>query len=79
MKPQKTLFELTIRRRKTFYVIAESPYEASDELKRLLDKADWWFTKDREIVNIKIIAKEYTCFPNDRPVFNDGENLIIKS
>jgi uncharacterized protein YneR len=73
----KTLYELTIKRGKSFYVIAESPNEAQDELSMLLSKADWWYTKDREITNIKILAKEYHCFPDNHPVFGEDENLII--
>jgi hypothetical protein len=73
----KTLYEITVKRGQSFYVIAESPNEAQSEVKRLLDKADWWFSGDREVKNIRVIAKEYHCFPADRPSFSDDENLII--
>jgi hypothetical protein len=75
----KRLYEITIKRGKSFYVVAESPNEASEEVTKLLDKANWWFSGDRYITNIKILAEEYHCFPENHPVFGDDENLIIVS
>jgi hypothetical protein len=73
----KTLYELTIKKGKIFYVLASSPNEAKAELERLLNKAEWWFSDDRKVINIKILAIEYHCFPEDHPVFGENENLII--
>ena len=73
----KTLYEITVKKGRTFYVIAESPNEARDEVHRLLDKAEWWFSDDRKVINIKMIAEEYHCFPENHPVFGENENLII--
>ena len=73
----KTLYEITIKKGKSFYVIANSPNEASEEVLRLLTKADWWFSDDRKVTNIKILAEEYHCFPEGHPVFGENENLII--
>ena len=72
------MYLITIKRGFDFYVIADSPNEAQEELKRLLDKANWWYSKDREIINIEIISKEYHCFPGDKPCFSEhGKDLII--
>ena len=73
----KTLYEITVRKGNSFYVIANSPNEASEEVLRLLTKAEWWFPDDRKVVNIKVLATEYHCFPEGRPVFGGNENLII--
>ena len=73
----RNLYELTVRRGKTFFVIALTPNEAQNILKTLLDKAEWWFSKDRDVVNIKLIATEYHCFPEGKPAFSENENLII--
>jgi len=74
----KTLYLLTIKKGCDFYVLANTPSDAKDELERLLNKAEWWFSSDREVVNIKILSKEYHCFPENHPVFGErGGDLII--
>jgi len=74
----KTLYLLTVKKGCDFYVMADTPNDAKNELERLLDEAEWWFSGDREVVNIKILSKEYHFFPEDHPVFGEyGEDLII--
>ncbi len=73
----KTLY-LIDTKKGSFYIIAETPNDAIAELKKLLNKADWWYSQDRGVINIKIVAKEYYCFPDDKPSFSDhGGELII--
>ena len=40
------------------YVIAESPNQAQETLEKWLRKNDYGFIKDRDVVEIKLIAKE---------------------
>lgn len=76
-KKFKTLY-LIDTKKGSFYVIAETPSDAVYELKRLLNKADWWYSQDRDVISIKILAREYYCLPDDKPLFSDhGGELII--
>lgn len=71
------LYELTVKRGMTFSVVADDPTEAQTELESLLTKANWWF-EDRKVVNIKLVAIEYHCFPGEKPCFSDKfQDLII--
>ena len=77
-KKLKKLYLLTIIRGCDFYVIAESPNDAQHELERLLNKAEWWFSGDRKVINIKLLSTEYSYFPSDKPTFGEkGGDLII--
>ena len=76
-KKLRTLY-LIENKKGNFYVVAETPNDAIAELKRLLNKADWWYSQDRDPHSIKMVATEYHCFPDDKPVFSDkGGELII--
>ena len=77
-KKHKKLYLLTVKRGHDFYVIADSPNEAQNELEKLLNKAEWWFSGDRETVNIKLLSTEYGCYFSDKPNFGEhGGDLII--
>lgn len=72
------LYLLTVQRGQSFYVVAENPLIAQQSLEGLLNKADWWFTDDRKVVNIKLLANEINHFPGDKPVFGGKpDDLII--
>jgi len=61
-----------------FYVVASNPTEAENEIEMLLDKADYGFSGERKVVNIKLLAHELSYFPKDRPSFRErGHELII--
>lgn len=60
-----------------FYVLSDGTTNAELKLSKMLDKADYGFSKDRAIVSIKIIAHEILEFPKGRPNFSSGNRLII--
>jgi hypothetical protein len=64
-----------------YYVIAQSTDAAETELIRLLNLAEYGFSGNREVNNIKLISKELTYFPKDKPNFTNrgGELIIVKS
>ena len=64
-------------RKFTHYVLAEHPTAAKEKLERLLKIADYGFYDDREVTEIKLIAKELTEFPAGKPNFSSGNNLIL--
>lgn len=72
------LYLLTVQRGQSFYIVATSPDVAQNTLEKLLDIAEWWFSDDRKVVNIKLLANELRYFPEDRPFFgNKPDDLII--
>lgn len=62
----------------TFYVVAKHPTQAQEYLKKLLDLANYDFMDYRIAREIKFIAKLVTEKDwNDKPCFNQGNNLLI--
>ena len=60
-----------------YYVVAEHPTDAQDELIRLLNLADYGFVKDREVVKIEVLANLVVEDSDGRISFNKN-NLVIK-
>lgn len=73
----KSLYLLETRSLGTYYVIADDPTQARNKLRGLLDKADYGFNHYREIMVIKLIARELTYFPEDKPNFSSDDTIII--
>ena len=55
----KTLYRVTIRKPVDFYVIAETPAEAYDKVRKFLDNNNFYVTKDRELHMIEVLAEAY--------------------
>ena len=65
----------------TFYVVANDPTEAKLLLESNLDKADYGFSVDREVVTVVLLTHEVTSNFNGKPSFcmkSVGNRLIIK-
>ena len=78
MKPKFNLYQLTIAKNNySCYVIATDPTTAQNKLEELLNKADWWFSGSRKVVEIKLIARELGYFPENRPSFPENLNCLI--
>ena len=71
------LYLLTTQKLGDFYVVASDPTRAETMLILMLNKADYGFSDDRKVVNIKNLATEIHNFPDDKPFFSDKSNLII--
>ena len=76
---RKKLYLVSTKTLGDYYVVAESPNEAQDRLKKLIDKADYGFSDSRKIVNIKLLADELYNFPVNRPNFGKEPILILES
>ena len=61
----------------SFYVLAVTPNDAKSLLEISLDKADYDFSKHREVTEIKMLAKEITEFPKGKPNFCGDHDLIL--
>lgn len=73
------LYLLTTTGLGDYYVVASDPTSAECHLKSMLDSADYGYTHNRKVVNIKLMA---TKVQNDfgvskRPNFSSGDNLIL--
>ncbi len=71
------LYLLTTKGLGDFYSVARNPNEAELKLKALLDKADYGFSDKRKVENIKLLAEELDAFPEGKPFFSSGNNLIF--
>lgn len=60
-----------------FYVVSSSPTHAEEKLKALLDKAEYGFDSERKVTNIKLLAELLGEFPEGKPHFSSGNNLIM--
>jgi hypothetical protein len=72
-----TLYLLTTKGLGDFYIIAKDSLHATNVLGLNLDKADYGFSSQREVENIKIIAKEITTFSEGKLNFSSGNKLIL--
>jgi len=76
MKTERNLYLLTCKTG-SYYVLAVSPNDAKSLLETTLDKADYDFRGNREVTEIKQIAKEIGEFPKDKPFFSADHKLIL--
>jgi hypothetical protein len=60
-----------------FYVVDTDPTSAAEKLGSLLSKSDYGHYGSREITNIKILGKELSNFPEEKPNFSSGHNFIL--
>ncbi len=60
-----------------FYVVANDPNEAKFLLEKELDKSDYGFDWDREVITINLIAKELTIFPKVANFSSRNKKLLI--
>ncbi len=60
-----------------YYVLAKSPNDAKEFLELALEVAEYDFSKNREVTNIKLLAKEIGEFPKDKPRFSEDGDLIL--
>lgn len=72
----KTLYLLTTKGLGDHYVLANNPDIAEKELITKLTDADYGFYGDRQVTDIKILAKELTDFV-EKPNFSGKETKII--
>lgn len=56
------LFKVTIKAplASIFYVVADGPNEAYHSVRGLLDKKDWYFSDQREMKTIELLAEDAT-------------------
>lgn len=78
METKMNLYLITVMRMNTFYVLASHPTEAQEKLGSLLDKANWWYSNDRKVKMIELIAEEIKYFPQDHPSFKSNGYDLIK-
>lgn len=76
---KKKLYLLSTQGLGDFYLVANTPNDAEDKLKLLLNKADYGFSEKRKITNIKTLAEELYNFPKNSPNFSSGNTLILES
>ncbi len=60
-----------------FYVISDSLDKAKEKVESELKKADYGFSKDQIVTEIKILTSELTEFPTGKLNFSSGNRLII--
>lgn len=60
-----------------WYVLSNDSTSAENILMDALNKADYGFSKNRIITNIKILAREINLELNQGFSFNGGNNLLI--
>lgn len=75
---KRNLYLVTVRRGRSCYVLATDPTAAQKEVESLLNKADWYFSHDREVIEIKLLAPELGEYSNGRPDFGDNMNCFIE-
>jgi hypothetical protein len=75
----KKLYLLTTKGLGDFYVIAENPTQAEENLIKIFDDQDYGFSKDRVVTNISFIAKAFKPdYRNaEKPFLFDGSTLLI--
>ena len=71
------LFLLTTDRLGDYYIIAETPNDAEKLLETQLNEADYGFSSNRIVRNIKILTNEIKIGFNDKLNFNDDNRMII--
>lgn len=76
---KKKLYLLSTRGLGDFYLVAETPNDAEDKLKLLLNKSDYGYSSSRPVVNIKLLADELYNFPKNKPNFSKLPTLILES
>ncbi len=79
MEENMNLYLLKNGLNKPFYVIAGSPNQAQNKLQRLLDEADYGYSKDRKVKSIELLGEEVTNSFNGKPFFCGEGNLILPS
>lgn len=60
-----------------YYVIADNPTDAQQKVEGDLTKSAYGFTQDREVEVIQLLAKELQDFPEGKPNFSSGNNLLF--
>lgn len=76
---KKKLYLLSTQGLGDFYLVAETPNDAEDKLKVLLNKSDYGISDKRKVNNIKLLAEELYNFPENKPNFSSGNRLILES
>ena len=71
------LFLLTTEGLGDYYIIAETPNDAEKLLDTQLNEADYGFSSNRIVRNIKILTSEIKIGFNDKLNFNDNNRMII--
>ena len=73
----KQLFKVYLKNYKEFYVVAENFQKAVDYLEQVLDTNDYYYSSDRKVVKVELIAVEDKN--NDRQYFFDSSvgHLLI--
>lgn len=77
MRNLRKLYLLSTVGLKDFYVVSTSSTEAEQKLKQMLDQESYGYSSDRKIKNIQILSEELYDFPEGKPNFSSGNNLII--
>lgn len=60
-----------------YYVLAESPNNAKQLLEDALDKANYDFSSNRKVTNIKLLAEVIQEFPKGKPNFSRDFDLLL--
>lgn len=71
------LFLLTTDGLGDYYIIAETPNDAEKLLETQLNEADYGFSSNRIVRNIKILTNEIKIGFNDKLNFNDDNRMLI--
>ena len=79
MKRNEKIISFNNKRFGDFYVIAENPTQAEENLIKIFDNQDYGFSKDKVVTNISFIAKAFKPdYRNaEKPFLFDGSTLLI--
>lgn len=73
------LYLLTTAGLGDFYVVEKCPTSAEKRLINLFIASDYGNPRRRLVTNIKVLSNELYNFPENKPNFSSGFNLILPS
>ena len=53
------IYKVTLKNSAAFYVIASDTNDAYNKLRTKIDEEDWYFTSERELKSIEVIANPF--------------------
>ncbi len=71
------LYLLTTKGLGDFYMVADSPSDAENTLREELDKANYGYEDNRDVLNIQFLAKELESLRAEEPLFFSSKNNLI--
>ncbi len=71
------LYLCTTKGNHNYYVIAEHPTQAKENIEKCLNDTDYHFSMEREIKEIKLLTKAIYIWGN-KPFISDDNRLLLK-